>query len=321
MSNCPVCESSSTVKLDEISQLMLMKAYRESLSVDTSQLLKTDGPPISLLHCMNCDLKWYAPAPSGDPAFYEALQKHDWYYQDDKPEYAYAAKFLRDGMSVLEVGCGKGAFAKFLPQGVSFRGLEFNEEAVRKGMASGLQIDIESVEDHAVKYARAYDVVCHFQVLEHVTNPGLFLAACASLLKPGGILIVAVPSEDSFLAITEGGYLNMPPHHLTRWSDKALGQAIARCGMQPTEYWHESVATYHRDSYASTIRLYAIRRLLGQANRLHATDFFSRMLRRLMRIEVIGSRLSKYGERHFVHRGRGHTVCVVGKKLGTKIDA
>ena len=315
MSSCPICKSSSTVKLDEISQQVLINAYRKSLSVDTSKLLKADGVSISLLHCTNCDLKWYAPAPAGDPAFYEALQKHDWYYQDDKPEYTYAAEFLRDGMSVLEVGCGKGAFAKFLPTGVSFRGLEFNEEAVRKGLASGLQIDIESVDDHAIKYAGAYDVVCHFQVLEHVTSPGQFLQACAALLKPGGMLIVAVPSEDSFLAITEGGYLNMPPHHLTRWSDKAIAHAITLCGMQPSEYWHEPVATYHRDWYASTIRLYAIRRLLGQANRLHAKDFFSRVLRQLMRIEVIGNRLSKYGERHFVHRGRGHTVCVVARKV------
>ncbi|MEO7107240.1 MAG: methyltransferase domain-containing protein, partial [Rhodoferax sp.] len=207
------------MNLDEISQKALIDAYLESLSVDVSKLLQADSEPIALLHCNDCDLKWYRPAPAGDPAFYEALQQHDWYYQDDKPEYSYAAKFVRVGMSVLEVGCGKGAFTKFLPKGASFRGLEFNEEAVKKGRSAALRIDIESVEDHAITHAGTYDAVCHFQVLEHVTDPSQFLNACTSLLKPGGILIVAVPSEDSFLSITEGGYLNMPPHHLTRWSD------------------------------------------------------------------------------------------------------
>lgn len=316
MGNCHFCNSDSIVKLGEIPQSVLMKYYRDSLGIDTSQILSFDGNPIELLQCICCDLKWYSPSPSGNQEFYEGLQQHTWYYQEEKPEYSYASKFFKSGDSLLEVGCGKGAFSKFLPQGVSYRGLEFNEEAVRKGRAAGLQVDIETVETHAMKNPEAYDVVCHFQVLEHVTDPISFLVACSKLLKPGGLLIVAVPAEDSFLSIAEGGYLNMPPHHLTRWTDKALGLAIERSGVIPIEFWHEPVAPYHRDWYQSVLGMFALRSMLGQATRLYANDVFSRLMRRLLRVKVLGASLTKYGEKQFVQHGYGHTVCVVGEKVG-----
>ena len=316
MHECPICKNDSILKLDEISQLAIAKYYCDSLGINTSQIINVDDKPIELLKCNICNLRWYSPSPSGDPAFYEALQRHSWYYQDDKPEYSYARKFLKSGFSVLDIGCGKGAFSKFLPQGVSYRGLEFNEEAVRKGCAAGHRIDMEAAETHAMNNTGAYDVVCHFQVLEHVTDPLPFLEACAAMLKPDGLLIVAVPAEDSFLSIAEGGYLNMPPHHLTRWSDEALGFAIERAGVTPIEYWHETVAPYHSDWYRSVMGMFALRSMVGQVNRLYANDVLSRLMRRLLRVKMIGDKLSSYGERHFAQSGRGHTVCVVGEKSG-----
>ncbi len=238
MNNCPVCCSNASAKLDEISLAAVCKYYQDSLSIDVSNLLKNGGPPIQLRHCGKCDLRWFAPAPSGDPQFYERLQKHDWYYQDDKPEFFHAIKYVKSGDNILEVGCGKGALAVHLPSGVSYRGLEFNQDAVDKGRAAGLRIDMDPVDFHATKHPSAYDVVCHFQVLEHVTHPLAFLTACTALMKPGGLLVVAVPSEDSFLSIVEGGFLNMPPHHLTRWTDSALGFAMKEVGLKPIEIWH-----------------------------------------------------------------------------------
>jgi 2-polyprenyl-3-methyl-5-hydroxy-6-metoxy-1,4-benzoquinol methylase len=316
MNKCPICKGDQISAVDKIEQSTLLDYYRKSLEIDASSALKVGGATIQLLHCRNCDLKWYTPSISGDPAFYEGLQKHTWYYQDEKPEYYYACKFIKSNDKLCEIGCGKGAFAKFLPPDVTYRGLEFNEEAANKGRLAGLKINTESLDVHVEQNVASYDVVCLFQVLEHVADPLSFLESCAGLLKPGGLLVVAVPAEDSFLSITEGGYLNMPPHHLTRWTDKALGFAIGRVGFEPIEYWHEPVASYHLAWYRSALGMFALRNLTGQIFRLHTSDFFSRLLRRLLRVKFFGDILSAYGANHFIWRGRGHTVCVVGKKTG-----
>jgi SAM-dependent methyltransferase len=42
----------------------------------------------------------------------------------------------------------------------------------------------------------SWDLVCLFHVLEHIVEPGPFLSRCASLLAPGGRLVVEVPSLD-----------------------------------------------------------------------------------------------------------------------------
>jgi 2-polyprenyl-3-methyl-5-hydroxy-6-metoxy-1,4-benzoquinol methylase len=316
MPHCPFCNSESNRKIDEIAQSVVISYYQKSLGIDASKLLDANGTPISLLQCQSCDVKWYSPSPCGDGAFYEGLQQHSWYYQDEKPEYYFAQKWLIGGTHLLEIGCGKGAFSKFIGSDVSYRGLEFNEEAVKKGREAGLRIDIEAVETHAAENPESYDVVCNFQVLEHVSKPLTFLEACAASLKQEGLLIVAVPSEDSFLSITEGGFLNMPPHHLTRWSDKSLTTALAKVGITTLETWHEPVADYHRDWYSSVMAKHAVRRMLGQANPLYSRDTLSRITNRLLGAKVIREYLKNNGERHFAYRGRGHTVCIVGRKTG-----
>lgn len=316
MHKCLVCDSNDVDHVGEVSPSAIIDYYRISLSIEVSHLLVQDKAPIKLVNCKACDLKWYQPAPSGDPAFYEGLQKHQWYYQDDKPEYGYAAKYLKGGDRLLEVGCGKGAFAAFLPKGVTYRGLEFNQDAVTKGRALGLQIDVEAIEAHAARYPATYDAVCHFQVLEHVADPLAFLNACADLIKPGGLLIVAVPSEDSFLSVVENGFLNMPPHHLTRWTDKALGFAIDRVGLKPIAYWHEPVAEYHRQWHRATLSMLAVRGILGQNSNIHSHDFVSRLMRRVVRNSTANNVLSRMGAKRFPLAANGHTVCVVGQKLG-----
>ena len=312
MSRCPVCEGIDGEKIADIAQTALISYYSKTLKVDTSALL-SKNERISLIKCVGCDVRWYEPAPSGDANFYEQLQQHDWYYQDEKPEYSFAASFISDGAMVLEVGCGKGAFRKFLPSNVGYHGLEFNKEAVTKGRNAGLSIEIESIETHAETNRFKYDIVCSFQVLEHVQNPKAFLSACAQCLKPGGLLIIAVPSEDSFLSIAEEAYLNMPPHHLTRWTDNALQRVFAAIGMSVVNLWHEPVANYHQAWYETTIARYGFRKILGQHPQMITSDLVGRIANRLIAVSPIREKLVRYGERCFIHGRRGHTVCIVGE--------
>ena len=55
-----------------------------------------------------------SPGIVGDEKFYNALQKFQWYYQEEKSEFKFAKEFIKPNDKVLDIGCGKGAFAKLI---------------------------------------------------------------------------------------------------------------------------------------------------------------------------------------------------------------
>jgi SAM-dependent methyltransferase len=291
----------------------IVEGYSRSFNVDVASYFKP-GSTMDLVGCEDCGLLSYDPMPAGDAAFYEALQRLPWYYQDIKPEYHFAKTHVRDNDCVLEVGCGKGVFRSFLPESVDYRGLEFNQMAIDKATAQGLNVTAETIQHHADVCPGAYDVVCHFQVLEHVSDPIGFLQACAKSVKRGGKLIVAVPAEDSFLSICEDGWLNMPPHHVSRWKDSTLRHALQKqLGLSVEAIWHEPVANYHTDWHRAILVNYALKGLSGNSPRLtNGSGLMDKLLRKLAYPKIVHAWLFERAKRQFPNSLHGHTVCAVG---------
>lgn len=318
---CPVCDQTDVAVLDSITPQHLIEAYRSSgLVADTGHLFAQTQQPVlpvpavQLCRCRSCTLKWYANGPAGDAPFYEALQQHDWYYQTDKPEHHYAAGRLPLTAQVLEVGCGSGAFARHLPPGVRYRGLEFNQTACATARAAGLDVEVRSLQNEVAQRPAAYDVVCHFQVLEHVTAPADFLRQCAQALKPGGLLVVAVPAEDSFYGRAESVWLNMPPHHLTRWTDQALAQAFKQSGVTPTHTWHEPVADYHQSWQRAVAVRAGFQHLRGREPELVTSAGAQKLMNLLKRLPGVNDWLFARALAAYPEMTRGSTVCMFGSK-------
>jgi SAM-dependent methyltransferase len=309
---CPACSANVVLPVETVASADLVAGYRDK-GIDVAACLAST-PVIDLYRCAGCDLGFFAPPCAGDAAFYEQLQQYDWYYQDDKPEYAYASQHVGDGARVLEVGCGKGAFRAALPRSVSYTGLEFNDAAVRKAQAAGLNVSRQSVEAHAAANPGAYDVVCSFQVLEHVPAPKEFVHACVQALAPGGKLILAVPAEDSFLAIAPNSPLNMPPHHVLRWSDRALANLAGREGLAVVDLWHEPVASFHTEWHRQALAFHYFV-LCGLAKtRLLDRGLRHRAIGRLLRFRALRDALAASVLRRLPALGRGHTVVMVARR-------
>jgi 2-polyprenyl-3-methyl-5-hydroxy-6-metoxy-1,4-benzoquinol methylase len=188
---------------------------------------------------------------TGDDLFYSKFQKLNWYYLDDKEEYQYAKKYIKETDHVLDVGSGKGAFAKLLPNN-KYVGLDFSLNAKKMAKEGGLLIHNESIQEHAKKHPGEYDIVCSFQVLEHVSDPYFFIEAQIKTLKINGLLIFSVPSEDSFLTCVVNGILNLPPHHVTRWTDTTLKKIAELFNLDLIEIHHEALQDIHKKLYMST---------------------------------------------------------------------
>ena len=221
---CPLCLSNRFELLESIAGKDLRKLYASMVDVNSLPLELWEDCEYVL--CKDCDLRFFYPAVCGDEKFYSTLQKYPWYYQDEKNEFGVAAAHLKPGMAVLDVGAGKGVFKQYA-SGCEYTGLEFSEEAQKYASERGVLIERKSIEEFSADHPLSMDVVCSFQVLEHVSRPGSFLRSCVDALKPGGKMVISVPAFDGFTGNALNAALNLPPHHVSRWSNRSL-ESVAR---------------------------------------------------------------------------------------------
>lgn len=263
---CPLSGSSNVTLIEQINASDLIKMYNESLQADISKEFG-DLKKIGYYHCIDSDLRFFYPMVTGSEKFYEYLQKNPWYYMDEKAEYYYANNFIKESDLVLEIGCGRGAFSQKIST-KKYVGLEFSQKAKEIAFSKGILIENESIQSHSVAHPAKYDVVCAFQVLEHISEIRSFIESSIKALKPGGLLIYSLPSADSFLSIITNNFLNMPPHHVSFWSDKCLKHIAEIFGMKVVNIEHEKLADWDKVFWASSIILESLRNWLGVQSRL-----------------------------------------------------
>ena len=104
------------------------------------------------------------------------------------------------GRDVLEAGAGEGYGADLIA-GVARRviGLDYDETAVAHVKACYPRVDMRhaNLVDLPLPDA-AVDVVVNFQVIEHLWDQARFVAECARVLRPGGVLLMSTPNRITF---------------------------------------------------------------------------------------------------------------------------
>ncbi len=114
-----------------------------------------------------------------------------------------AAEFGRDpaadrpfaGLRLLDIGCGGGLLSEPMARlGARVTGADAAARnipvAALHAAQSGLAIDYRHTTAEALAEAgERFDVVLNMEVVEHVPDPAAYLAVCARLLNPGGLMI------------------------------------------------------------------------------------------------------------------------------------
>jgi 2-polyprenyl-6-hydroxyphenyl methylase/3-demethylubiquinone-9 3-methyltransferase len=102
-----------------------------------------------------------------------------------------------EGLTLLDIGCGGGLLTEPMARlGFGVTGVDPSTRNIGTAKAhaasSGLVIDYRAstAEALAVEGA-AFDVVLNMEVVEHVADLRAYLRACAKLVKPGGLMVVA----------------------------------------------------------------------------------------------------------------------------------
>lgn len=283
-----------------------LKQQYKSLGTDISRII--DGVEEFELIEDDDGLRTWSPPVTGDSQFYSELaDNNSWYYLPDKKEYDIAFEFIGD-KSVLEVGCGEGHFP--LRKNISsYIGLELNQEAVKKANAKGLNVKLQDFQEYASQNPSSVSSVCSFQVLEHLPVPGDFFQSAYEVLQNDGLMITAVPSEDSFAGTIKTNCLNAPPHHITRWTDKCLKMLPSKYGFECIDIVHIPVEPIHYNWFWSTL----LDRVLNQRN--SKTSIKDKIKRKILMKMLVSLGVTNIVPDEFCIPG--HTVVAVHKKIAT----
>lgn len=157
------------------------------------------------------DFAFLSPRPSFDYEHYQPRSKRlsleAYRSRNDVIERRFekVARWFGDGVhDVLEIGASDGEFLARLhssfPQ-LSLVAVEPDQSTTeaRQGVPDVvLHRDLTEVEARGEQFDR----ICFFHVLEHIDDPVTFLDGCRRVLRPGGKLVIEVPSlEDPLLSV------------------------------------------------------------------------------------------------------------------------
>jgi 2-polyprenyl-3-methyl-5-hydroxy-6-metoxy-1,4-benzoquinol methylase len=231
----------------------LIQRWKRAFEMDITDELH-HHPYLYLFQCNDTGLKFFTPTDIvGSGHLYEQLEKYDWYYMPRKWEHDVAIPDLAHCKSVLEVGCGRGAFVKRLRDEyhIDAEGIELNSKAVRQAMEQDIPVMQVDLHELAHKQPESFDAICSFQVLEHVPDPKEFIASMIRLVKPNGKIILAVPNADTFTKYAYLDLLDQPPHHITRWDRSVFQKLTTLLPIKVRNFKFEPLAEYHIDWYYS----------------------------------------------------------------------
>jgi len=259
--NCLVCErgtlepTSLTVRIPNV-----LKRWEEVMSSPFPAAVWRDyaatGDKVVIFsQCTECGFGRFDPVVTGTAGFYEAISATD-YYNSEKWEFYCAADDLKESGAhrILDVGCGSGRFLDYLRSrlgGAALYGYDLNEGLVAQLAKRGFgTLPNDPVRfDEALAGQPPFDAICMLQILEHVADPVNFLEKFLRLLKPGGLLIVTTPNAAGPIRFFPDALTEIPPHHVTRWTERAFAALLPKLGASIRSVKIEPLPEYLWDSY------------------------------------------------------------------------
>lgn len=120
------------------------------------------------------------------------FRRHEVVYEQLAPRCA--------GLDVLEAGCGEGYGADLIARAARrVIGLDYDDAAVAHVRARYPRVEALQGNLAALPLPdAAVDVVVNFQVIEHLWDQAQFIAECARVLRPGGLLMISTPNRITF---------------------------------------------------------------------------------------------------------------------------
>jgi len=213
--------------------------------------LEEDEPPFRVLKCRTCSLVFVHPVPDDQvlSSHYDEDYYDDWIHaQKDRRLTMWTKRLERLNAygvkgHLLDVGCGDGAFLSLAQeQGWEVMGTEISPYAARyAGIRLGVNIFCGELTGAGFP-DQSFDAVTLWHVWEHVTNPMVYLLEVRRILKPSGLMILAVPNvHDWFMQVAYRVVKGRPLKlfsktdrevHLYHFSDTTIRTYLRKAGFR-----------------------------------------------------------------------------------------
>jgi len=138
---------------------------------------------------------------------------------------------------LLEIGCSSGMFLYHVKKYVGeIVGIDYDIASAKYASKKcRCKVYTEDIENTDIK-KNSFDIICVFQVLEHIKNPEDFLKKIKKYLKPNGIIAIEVPNlHDSLVYVYD-----LPYHrqfffhsaHLWYFTEKSLKRMMSKASFK-----------------------------------------------------------------------------------------
>lgn len=199
-------------------------------------------PELKLDRCPQCNSLWTSDARRDQSLLIEAYARAPDSYFDEQltdPRFAAFYQWLENllcdytaGRTILDVGCGDGAFLKSLSSEWFKWGLEPSRSGAEMAAARNVQINRGTLE--TCPEPRRVDVISAIDVLEHLVDPHAFIESCKQRLSTGGLVLIVTGDANSWTARVSGpqwSYLRWCGH-ISVFSGSALRKLLRAHGFE-----------------------------------------------------------------------------------------
>src|SRR5947199_1276946 len=122
------------------------------------------------------------------------------------------------GLRILDIGCGAGLLCEpFTRLGAQVIGVDPSSTNIAAARLhadkSQLSIDYRCTTVEQMDARERFDIVLAMEVVEHVSDVGLFIGRCAAMLEPGGMMVISTLNRNwKSFALAIGG-----AEYILRW--------------------------------------------------------------------------------------------------------
>ena len=148
----------------------------------------------------------------------------------------------------LDVGCGEGwALNNYKEKGWEVDGLDYSDFGCEKFNSSCQENlivgNIYSNLKKLIEEKEQFSVVWIDNVLEHVTAPEFLVNEIKAIIEPGGILVIEVPNDFSFIQkhaidkkLVDNEFWVVTPDHLSYFNKEGLNNLLSSSGYQTIDF-------------------------------------------------------------------------------------
>jgi len=195
---CPICGSEKLLKKYNIQDFTVSKEYYELVECSACNFIFTqDAPSAEEIgpYYKNEDYVSHSDTQKG--LFFKIYHIVRNYMLEQKRK-AIVKHLDSDGKKILDIGAATGHFLNHMQKnGFDPVGIEQDKE-VREKAEQTFGISMFPTEKLYEFSAQTFDVITLWHVLEHVHDLDAYLKQIKKILKPNGLLLIALPNRESY---------------------------------------------------------------------------------------------------------------------------